>query len=170
MTWVPEYPNPAFTNALPPDNFWAAKQVMAFTDEQIRAIVKTAEYTDKRAEDYIADALIERRDKIGRAFLRQVLPLDRFTVKEGELVFEDLEKKHGLVTSRELKVQWLAFDNQTERTTPITGETSFRIPAKVAEGTVCCGRCGNRGSKHMVTVYLRKRAGRMQVVGVDRSW
>ena len=27
--WVPEYPNPAFLNALPDDDFWMAKQIMA---------------------------------------------------------------------------------------------------------------------------------------------
>ncbi|MCZ2154502.1 MAG: hypothetical protein LC114_11480, partial [Bryobacterales bacterium] len=35
-TWRPEYINPAFHNALPDDTFWAAKQVMALTDDQIR--------------------------------------------------------------------------------------------------------------------------------------
>jgi hypothetical protein len=66
VKWVPEYPNPAFTNRLPDDSFWAAKQVIAFTDDQVRAIVKTGEYSDPRAEEYVAKALIERRDKIGR--------------------------------------------------------------------------------------------------------
>ena len=37
--WVPEYPNPAFLNRLPDDEFWAARLVTAFTDEEIRAIV-----------------------------------------------------------------------------------------------------------------------------------
>jgi hypothetical protein len=30
--WVPEYPNPAFLNRLPDDEFWGAKLVTAFTD------------------------------------------------------------------------------------------------------------------------------------------
>ncbi len=76
--WLAEYPNPAFTNRLPDDGFWAAKQVMAFTDEQIRAIVATGEYSRKESAEWIANALIERRDKIGRAFFAQVLPLDKF--------------------------------------------------------------------------------------------
>ena len=41
--WIPDYPNPSFLNRLPDDEFWAAKQVMAFTDEQIRTIVKVAQ-------------------------------------------------------------------------------------------------------------------------------
>lgn len=168
VTWVPEYPNPAFTNALPTDSFWAAKQVMAFTDEQIRAIVKTAENSDPRAEEYIVAALIERRDKIGRAFFKQVLPLDRFAVKDGELVFEDLEKKHGFIASREYKTQWFAFDNQTEQKTPVPG-ASFRIPP-VAENGYVAVEISSAQPKQTVTVYLRKRGGQMQVVGIDRTW
>ena len=51
----PTIPNPSFLNRLPDDEFWAAKQVMAFTDEQIRAIVKVAQYSDPQTETYIAD-------------------------------------------------------------------------------------------------------------------
>jgi len=69
--WVPEYPNPAFINRLPDDEFWAAKQVMAFTGEQIAAIVRTGQYSDPRAEKWIIDCLIERRDKsAGRSWKR----------------------------------------------------------------------------------------------------
>ena len=60
---------------------------MAFTDEQIRAIVKTGEYSDPEAERWVVGSLIARRDKIGKAFLTTVLPLDRFAVKMGGLVW-----------------------------------------------------------------------------------
>ena len=39
--WKPNYPIPSFGNRLPDDEFWAAKQVMAFTDEDIRVLVST---------------------------------------------------------------------------------------------------------------------------------
>ena len=68
---------------------------MAFTDEQIRAMVATGQYSDPRAVDYITRALIARRDKIGRAFLNGVLPLDDFAVRNNRLVFEDLAVKYG---------------------------------------------------------------------------
>ena len=42
---------------------------MAFTDEMIRAIVKTGQFSDPAAEQHLADVLIKRRDKIGRAYL-----------------------------------------------------------------------------------------------------
>jgi hypothetical protein len=39
--WKPRVPNPAFLRARPDDTFWAARRVMAFTDDMIRAAVKT---------------------------------------------------------------------------------------------------------------------------------
>jgi hypothetical protein len=48
------------------DAFWAARRVMAFSDDLIRALVKTGQFSDPRAEAYLGDVLIKRRDKIGR--------------------------------------------------------------------------------------------------------
>ena len=72
------------------DAFWAAKQVAAFTDDEIRALVKTGEYTDPRAADWIAECLIKRRDKIADAWFAKILPLDKFRVDDGQLGFDDL--------------------------------------------------------------------------------
>ena len=62
---------------MPDDAFWAARQVMAFTDDEIRAIVRTGQYSQP-AEDWITATLIERRNRIGRTFFTKVLPLDHF--------------------------------------------------------------------------------------------
>src|SRR5690349_5061218 len=80
--WKPEYPNPAFVNALPDDCYWAAKIVMAFTDDDIRAVVRTGGLTDPHAEQYLIRTLIERRDKIGRYYFNQVLAVDNFKLDE----------------------------------------------------------------------------------------
>jgi hypothetical protein len=40
----------AFANRLPDDAFWAARQAAAFTDEDIRAMVQVAQYSDPNAE------------------------------------------------------------------------------------------------------------------------
>ena len=48
---------------------------MAFTDEMIRAAVRTGQYSDPAAEKHIADTLIARRDAIGRAWLTNVNPV-----------------------------------------------------------------------------------------------
>ncbi len=73
--WKPRVPNPAFIRARPDDTFWAARRVMAFTDEMIRAAVRTGRYTDPAAEKFIADTLIARRDAIGREWLTNVNPI-----------------------------------------------------------------------------------------------
>ena len=54
--WTTNQPIAPFANRLPDDTFWAARQVMAFTDEEIRAIVQTGQYS-KEAEDWITAAL-----------------------------------------------------------------------------------------------------------------
>ena len=59
-TWTSNYPNPAFLNRLPDDTFWAAKQVVAFTEPEVRAMVETGEYSDRAAVDYMVKTLIER--------------------------------------------------------------------------------------------------------------
>jgi hypothetical protein len=169
VRWVPEYPNPAFVNRLPDDAFWAAKQVMAFTDEEIRAIASTGRFSDPRAEKYVADALIERRDKIGRAFFRQVLPLDGFAVRDGRLVFADLEIRHGFLDRRDYSVQWFVFDNETGRRTPVEGATSFLVPVGAPEDGYVAAEIGSTDPAKRVSVYLRRR-GAFAVVGVERTW
>lgn len=92
--WVSAHPLPAFENMTLRDAFWGAKQVMSFTDEDIRAIVETGELSNKSAEEYLIRTLIERRDKIGRYWFSKIPPLDRFEVdrhgKQIKLTFSDL--------------------------------------------------------------------------------
>lgn len=172
-TWVPEYRNPAFRNRLPDDAFWAAKQVMAFTDEQIRALVKTGHYSDPRAEEWITDCLIKRRDKIGNAFLADVLPLDRFEVRNGRLAFEDLGVKHHLAPSRDYMVQWFRFNNESEQKTLLAGATGLTLPQPVldaGQGEYFAADIHAGDKKKTVTVYLLTGAAGVKVVGIDRSW
>lgn len=126
--WKPNYPNPAFQNRLPTDEFWAAKRVMAFSDAAITAIVKEAKFTDKYAEELLTDYLIKRCDKIGEAYFAKVLPLDSFKVGEGQLHFEDLQIKYGLVDDRNYGFEWSSFDNSSEKHSPIAGATGPRLP------------------------------------------
>jgi len=171
--WVPEYRNAAFSNRLPDDEFWAAKQVMAFTDDAIRAIVRTGQYSNPQAEQWIVESLLARRDKIGRAFLSKVLPLDRFAVENGRLLFDDLGVRHRLVSSRNYTVQWFRFDNESEAKTPLDGETSFTLPQQIesaAAGQYFAADIHAGDPKKMVTVYLRKQPGQVEVVGIDRAW
>jgi hypothetical protein len=56
---------------LPDGAFWAAKQVMAFTEPEVRAIVKTGEFSSDEGIEYLIESLMKRREKIGRVLVRQ---------------------------------------------------------------------------------------------------
>lgn len=168
LRWKPEYPNPAFSNRLPDDAFWMAKQVMAFSDEQIRAVVRTGQYSDVRAEQWVTECLIRRRDKIGRAFFAEVLPLDKFAVEDGRLVFENLSVRHGFSAPPEYHIEWSVFDNGTHERSPIEAVASFEIPPRREPFLVARIRGGEE--RKSVDVFLRLRNGRREVVGVERHW
>lgn len=98
--WRPTYPNPAFLRATLRDAYWGAKIVTSFTDEDIETIVQTGGFTDPRAQQYLADVLKARRDKIGRHYFRVVNPLDHFELREPDrahlsLTFENLAISRG---------------------------------------------------------------------------
>lgn len=171
--WVPEYRNPAFKNRLPDDAFWAAKQVMAFTDEEIRALVKTGLYSDPRAADWITECLIKRRDKIGKAFFSKLLPLDHLEVRDGRLVFADLAVEHKLAGSRAYSVEWSQFNNETEKSAPISGASGVAIPSQMRSspaGTYFVAIISGGDKAKTVVVYLRTEASGVKIVGIDRNW
>jgi hypothetical protein len=168
-TWVPEYPNPAFLNRLPDDEFWAAKQIVAIRDDAIRAIVKSARYTDPKAEAWLIECLIQRRDKIGRAYFKKVLPLDQFKIRNGELVFDDLSENAGLGVTGPYTVHWFQLDNATGSTTPIEGANTFAVPRG---GTYRVARITNdTRPKQAVDVTVRTNdESSAAVVGIERCW
>ena len=154
---------------------------MAFTDDEIRAIVRTGQYSNPEAELWIAESLIRRRDKIGRAFFSKVLPFDRFGVQNGSLTYEDLALKHGFIPSQEYaasdnfpqSVRWSRFDNETEQKTPLTGETTLILPQQVQQavaGEYFVIDIAGAESRKTVSVFLRKREDGVEVVGIDRAW
>jgi hypothetical protein len=169
-TWKPQYPNPAFLSGDAEDEFWAAKQVMEFRDEHIRAIVQTGRYSDRRAEEWVIQALINRRDKIGRASFSKVLPLDRFRVENGRLQYLDLFSHFGFGPSREYEAEWFVFDNNTGLKTPIPGAGGFGVPAQARGAEYGAARIKlSQDSAKTVTVFLRNSASETEVVGVERT-
>jgi hypothetical protein len=67
--WVPFYPNLAFEDATWTDRRWAASRVAQISDDQIRTVVASAQYTHARDADYVAATLIARRDRLVQHFL-----------------------------------------------------------------------------------------------------
>ena len=109
--WKTKNPVVAFEYMTVADGYWAAKIVMAFADDQIRAAVETGEYSDPAATNYMTRMLIERRDKIGRYWITRAGGLDNFRVSENEagepvLGFDDLVVSNGFEPPAERKYRY----------------------------------------------------------------
>src|SRR3954453_844433 len=113
--WRPRQPNPAYVRSRPDDTFWAARKLMTLTDDLIRAAVKAGHYTDPHAEDFLAASLIERREKIGRAWLTSVNPVvDPVLSDDGVLTFRNVGVDLKLASAPSgYRMAWFRFDNAT---------------------------------------------------------
>jgi hypothetical protein len=156
--WKPAYPNRAFLWMDEGDAVWAAKQVARFTDNEIRALVATARYTDPRAADYVAQVLCERRDRIVKAYLGSATIIDRARVEQGQLEFDRVAGPEAAVTG------WFRFNNTdgTLEALPVSGRT---IPGEDAE--FLAARVG--AEEQSTLIYLRRAANRWQVAAIERK-
>jgi hypothetical protein len=180
--WKTRVPVSALLRAREDDLFWAARRVMAFSDELIREIVKAGRYTDPAAEKYLADVLIKRRDKIGEAYLTQINPLVDFQLsKGGTLSFNNAaERFSASAGDLKLKVAWFEFDNRSGAAKPI-GESAGAgrklsapraLPSEpgafvLAEVAVVDSRQPSWSTP--VKAYFRRDGSAWQLVGVDRQ-
>jgi hypothetical protein len=185
--WKPEYPNPAFNNLTDEDAFWAAKLVMAFDDDQVRAVVKTGQLSDPQAEAYLVETLIKRRDKVGKFWLNQVNPLDQFRVAGESLVFDNAAVRllKGVADADSYQVQWHRFDNHKQTQEPVGSRIMVKtqkldVPSAVFEGpSDGVARYGlaeltTHSSHHPnwarpLRVYLRTSGTDVSVVGIERD-
>ena len=179
--WRPDYPNPAFDKMTEQDALWAARTVMRFSDEAVRAIVATGQYDDPAAEAYLADALIERRDKLVRYYLSRINPVDRFRVTTGagqarQLEFDNLGVAARLSDGCDYTYQWFRYDNLNAGQSVLSAEAttsqmSLPIPAGSAPFPMVRlrSRCaGQPGWTSLVEIFLRHGPD-PTVVGVDRA-
>ena len=177
--WRPEYPNPAFQRMRPEDAFWAARIMMRFNDEAIRAIVKTGQLEDPSAENYLVQTLVKRRDKILRHYLAQIDPLDRFQVRrkpgDSRLDFVDLNSEAGVPPVVRYEYAWFSFDNPNESMGLVIDQgsveaTSIPIPQDDSHYLVVQIRSlkeGGRRKPDKVRVFIQNRA-LPAVIGIDR--
>ena len=181
--WRPRVPAAALHHIRPDDEFWAALRVMSFTDEQIRAAVKTGQYTDPAAEKLLADVLMKRRDRIGRVYFALVNPLTRFALDAGGvLTFENAAVRFHTADAPKggYTATWSRFDNTTRAAQPLgTATTSARerlqAPSDLPRGagsyikvSIAAVDPPSPPWATPVDVYFRSTAAGWQLVGVER--
>jgi hypothetical protein len=180
-TWKPRVPTRAYMELRDDDAFWAARRVMAFSDEMIRAVVKAGELSDPEAERYLADVLIARRDVIGRTYLTRLTPIVDPVLDAGVLSFGNAAVDHKLAGApSEYLTRWFTFDNATGESRPL-GErrgSEPRLDAPAALPTAAGGylrveiAATHPEYPHWsrpVQAYFRREATGWTLVGLERE-
>jgi hypothetical protein len=181
QTWKPRVPTAAFLEMRDDDAFWAARRVMAFSDALIRAVVKVGQFSDPRAEQYLGDVLIKRRDRIGRTYLTKINPVvDPALSASGLLTYGNAAVQHGFATTpRRYTAVWSAFDNATGDSTRIAETTSQEARMQAPAGLPAAPGSFVRielSAEHPdfpawsrpVQVYFRRQATGWMLVGLER--
>jgi hypothetical protein len=173
LTWKANYPNPAFSEMTALDAYWEAKRVMAFRHEQIRAIVEEGQFQDPGVVDYITRVLESRRDAIGRAWFRQVLPLEGFQIVDDHLTFDDLAVHYGFSPANRYQTSWFVWHNETQKKEDVATSENSVLPSgfkSLAAGSyIGCRIVLEHADKRSVTVYFRHEGDDWKLVGISRT-
>jgi hypothetical protein len=181
--WKNDYPNPAFLRMTARDAFWAAKIIMRFTPEELRAIVATGQYSDPTWSEYFLEVLLERQQKCGRFGLNGINPLDEFRLDSHFLEFTNMAEKYGFAHPGRTtyQVAWSAYNNTDGSVEPLEGPTTNTEERVALPGSEYLARKNifllaeissvneeHPNWKKTVGVYLRSNGRSYEVVGIDR--
>jgi hypothetical protein len=99
--WKPSYASVLFNNMTDLDAFWATRVMLSFTEDDLRNIVETAEYSSAATNNYILQTLLERRRMVAGYWLKKVDALSDFAVRSSgdgvAVTFKDLLVDQKLV-------------------------------------------------------------------------
>jgi hypothetical protein len=166
--WKPTYLNPIFDRATLRDRFWGAKLVTSLSERDLRIVSRAGGWSDPHVADLLADILIERRRRIARAYFdwRVINPLDRFSVRDSVLGFEDLAVASGVVDGSVARYrfrtngsEWATSDSPRVPLEPSGGARRIEIETS--------HDAGERWSPP-VRIVLADLAGRLQAAEVER--
>jgi hypothetical protein len=173
LAWKANYPNPAFLQMTPLDGYWGAKRVMAFRHEQIRAIIEEGQFQDPKVVDYITRVLESRRDAIGRAWFRQVLPLEGFRIADDHLTFDDLAVQYGFSSPNHYQLSWFIWHNDAQKKKDASASEDSVLPntfKSLAAGSyIGCRISLEHADKRSVTIYFRHEGDNWKLVGISRT-
>jgi hypothetical protein len=178
--WKPQTPTAAYMEMRADDAFWAARRVMAFSDDLIRAAVHAGEYSDPAAEAHLVSVLIKRRDAIGRAYLPAITPIVDPRIDGGMLVFENAAVSAGFAEAPDrYTAVWSRFDNATGTAQRLTetqsATTSMAVPGNLPmppgsfiEVDISAESAAHQNWREPVRVHFRRTANGWTLVGLER--
>jgi hypothetical protein len=179
--WRPQIPTPAYIESRDDDAFWAARRVVAFTDDLIRAAVHTGEFSDPVAEKHLADVLIKRRDKIASVYLTAVNPLVSPRLDaNNRLTFENAAVAAGVAKgAATYRASWALFDNATGQIRPLSetqsATTTIDAPSGLPtaagsfiEVSISADNPEYPTWKQPIRTHFRRQADGWRLVGLER--
>jgi hypothetical protein len=176
--WKPQTPTTSYMELRGDDAFWAAQRVAAFTDDLIRAVVHTGEFSDPKAEKYLADVLIQRRETIKRIYLTAVNPIVDVRLGAQGLTFENAAVASGVAQGPvAYRASWMTFDNGSGATKPLSetksDTTTIAAPNDLpSSGYIAVDIAADSAAhptwKQPVRAYFRRESGSWKLVGFER--
>ena len=180
--WKPEYRNPAFGNARPEDRFWAARILSRFSDDDVRAVVATARFSDPRATAYLTETILARKAKVLQAWLNGTNPIVNPSMDEaGMMRFQNAAEEIGVAKPADhYTVTWSRFDNASSTHTAVGAEqtvttTSAQAPRELlsdqfVSATIKGFHPDEPAWQHPAIVYFRRTPdARWTLVGLERN-
>jgi hypothetical protein len=180
--WRPRVPNQAFLQARGDDKFWAARRIMAFSSDMLRAAVKAGDFGNPEAEAVLVRALAERRDAIGRAYLTAVNPVvDPALGDDNVLTFHNAAVDADVAKAPQgYRAMFYTFDNVTQKSTwlgeSVGPTTELEAPRRLpcSPGSFVKVQVSALGGSYdawatPVTAYFRNVDGGWRLVGFERQ-
>jgi len=143
-------------------------------------VVKNGQFSDRRAEAYLGDVIIVRRDKVARYWLNTTNPVIDFSMdRDGTMTFRNAsaDLRFG-PAAQEYRVAWARFDNNTGEATPVGQPSAVHTPsaqaprellsASYVRAIVTSHHPEQPNWLHPVHVFFRRTNAGWQTVGLER--
>jgi hypothetical protein len=155
---------------------------MAFSDDLIRAAVRTGQFSDSAAERHLGAVLIKRRDAIGRTYLTAINPVvDPRLDSAGQLTFGNAAVDAGFAEApTAYHVSWFRFDNATSATRllartdsvmpaiPAPAALTLTAPGDFIEIDISADSESHSSWQQPVRAFFRRTADGWTLVGLER--